>query len=105
MIIRGNFNIYPGLYEPTIHKIKGVKEAVMIGLYNHQKADEEVILVIDGEKDMTSQEVMKQLTFGAYSIDKEAIPDRIVFMKIPHSGRQNKIDRKLLANHLTTLKK
>ncbi len=105
MIIRGNFNIYPGLYEPTIHKIKGVKEAVMIGLYNHQKADEEVILVIDGEKGMTSQDVMKQLTFGAYSIDKEAIPDQIIFMDIPHSGRQNKVDRKLLASRLTALKK
>ncbi len=105
MIIRGNFNIYPGLYEPTIHKIKGVKEAVMIGLYSEKKADEEIILVIDSEKGMTSQEVMKKLTFGTYSIDKEALPDRIVFMNIPHSGRQNKVNRKLLTQHLIALRK
>jgi acyl-CoA synthetase (AMP-forming)/AMP-acid ligase II len=100
MIIRGNFNIYPGLYEPTIHKIKGVKEAVMMGIYDNEKADEEIVLVIDGEKGLDARQIMKQLVAGQYSIDKEAVPDRIVFMPIPHSGRQAKIDRKLLLNQL-----
>ena len=102
IIIRGNFNIYPTLYEPTISKIKGVKEAVMIGIYNSLKADEEIILVIDGEKDVNSQHIMKHLISGTYSIDSQAIPDRILFMKIPHSGRQHKVDRKLLATRLNT---
>jgi acyl-CoA synthetase (AMP-forming)/AMP-acid ligase II len=101
MIIRGNFNIYPGLYEPTIHQIEGVKEAVMVGIYNDEKADEEIVLVIDGEEKLTVQHVMKQLTSGKYSIDKEALPDRIIFRSLPHSGRQAKIDRKQLVQQLT----
>ncbi|MBX3239981.1 MAG: acyl--CoA ligase [Chitinophagaceae bacterium] len=103
MMIRGNFNIYPALYEPTINKIKGVKEAVMIGIYNTQKEDEEIILVIDSETKMDSAYVMKQLISGKYAIDKEAVPDKIVFMKIPHSGRQQKVDRKMLAQQLSAL--
>jgi acyl-CoA synthetase (AMP-forming)/AMP-acid ligase II len=101
MIIRGNFNVYPGLYEPTIHQIEGVKEAVMVGIYNDEKADEEIVLVIDGEEKLTVQHVMKQLTSGKFSIDKEALPDRIVFRPLPHSGRQAKIDRKQLVQQLT----
>lgn len=102
MIIRRNFNIYPGLYEPTIHKIKGIREAVMLGIYNNKKADEEIVLVIDGEESLDARNIMKQLTTGLYSIDKEALPDSIVFMPIPHSGRQAKIDRKLLLRQLST---
>jgi acyl-CoA synthetase (AMP-forming)/AMP-acid ligase II len=101
MIIRGNFNIYPGLYEPTISRIKGVSEAVMIGVYDKQKADEEVVLVIDAVNGLTKADVMKQLASGQYSIDSQALPDRILFMRIPHSGRQNKVDRKALASMLT----
>ncbi|MCE6991842.1 class I adenylate-forming enzyme family protein [Dyadobacter sp. CY323] len=101
MMIRGNFNIYPGLYEPTIHKIDGVKEAVMVGIYNDEKADEDIILVIDGEEKLNETMVMKQLITGKYSIDKEALPDRIIFRPIPHSGRQAKIDRKQLVQQLT----
>lgn len=105
MIIRGNFNIYPGLYEPTIHKIKGVNEAVMLGLYSHRKADEEVILVVDGEAGMHQAELMKQLTAGPYSIDKAALPDEIIFMPIPHSGRHQKVDRKLLMEKIKQVRK
>lgn len=101
MIIRGNFNIYPGLYEPTISKINGINEVVMIGIFNAAKADEDIVLVIDGEKGLNSQHIMKQLVGGKFSIDSVALPDRIVFMKIPHSGRQHKVDRKLLATMLT----
>lgn len=101
MMIRGNFNLYPALYEPTIMKIEGVKEAVMIGRYRHDRADEEIVLVIDGDKSLTEASIRKQLTSGKCSIDKEALPDRIVFMEIPHSGRQNKIDRKTLAQRLS----
>ena len=102
IIIRGNFNIYPTLYEPTISKIKGVKEAVMIGIYNSLKADEEIILVIDGVKGLNSNHIMKQLVSGKYSIDSQAIPDKIVFMKIPHSGRHNKVNRRLLTTMLNS---
>ena len=101
MIIRGNFNVYPGLYEPTIHQIDGIREAVMVGIYNDEKADEEIVLVIDGEERLNVQQVMEQLVAGKHSIDKQALPDKIIFMPLPHSGRQAKIDRKLLVQQLT----
>ena len=100
MIIRGNFNVYPGLYEPTINKIDGINEAVMIGLYNPEKADEEIILIVESECPMKSSDVLLKLKTGIHSIDKEALPDRIIFMKLPRSGRQNKVNRKALTEHV-----
>jgi hypothetical protein len=47
--------------------------------------------------------IMRLLTTGEYSIDKEALPDSIVFMEIPHSGRQNKVDRKILSELIKKL--
>jgi len=93
MIIRGNFNIYPGLYEPTINKIDGIIEAVMIGKYNEVKADEEIILVVESERPLSAHDIYAKLRVGQYSIDRDAMPDQIVFMKLPRSGRQNKVNR------------
>lgn len=93
MLIRGNFNIYPGLYEPTINKIPGITEAVIIGVYNDQMADESVYLVIEAEEQISEEKVMKLLESGPYSIDKEALPDKIIFRKLLRMGRQNKVDR------------
>lgn len=96
MIIRKNFNIYPGLYEPTIHKIKGVSVAAMVGIYNAEKADEEIILAIENDASLETGQVLSMLKSGPYSIDKEALPDKIILTSIPRSGRQNKVDKKAL---------
>jgi acyl-CoA synthetase (AMP-forming)/AMP-acid ligase II len=96
MIIRRNFNVYPGLYEPTINKIGGITEAVMIGVYNNEKADEEIVLAVESEEKMEARAIEAKLRTGQFSIDREALPDRIVFMKLPRSGRQNKVNRQLL---------
>lgn len=103
MIIRGNFNVYPGLYEPTINKIDGIIEAVMIGLYNPKKADEEILLIIESEYPMKANDVLLKLKAGIHTIDKEALPDKIIFMKLPRSGRQNKVNRKELSEHVKKL--
>ena len=100
MIIRRDTNIYPAIYEKTIKNIPGVSEAVLIGVYSEQKHDEEVFLVVESEK-YSETEFMKLLTSGKYSIDKEALPDKIIFMKIPLSGRQNKVDRKKIRENMT----
>lgn len=97
MIIRRNTNIYPGLYEPTINKIKGIQEAVMIGIYDENLADEQVFLAIEKEEDIDAYNVKKQLEIGDFSIDKEALPDEIVFMDLPRKGRQKKVDKKAVA--------
>lgn len=100
MIIRRNFNVYPGLYEPTINKIEGITEAVMIGVYNNEEADEEIVLVVETEDKLEASVIEAKLRSGKFSIDREALPDRIVFMKLPRSGRQNKVNRHLLRTHV-----
>ncbi|CAN5768973.1 class I adenylate-forming enzyme family protein [soil metagenome] len=100
MIIRRDTNIYPAIYEKTIKNIPGVAEAVLVGIYSEQKHDEEVFLVVESEK-YSEPELRKLLINGKYSIDKEAMPDKILFMKIPLSGRQNKVDRKMIREKIT----
>ena len=100
MIIRGNFNIYPGLYEPTINKIDGIRESAMIGIYDHIRSDEIIILVVEAEKKLEEKEIVRLLESGPYSIDKEALPDKIIFQILPRSGRQNKVNRNVLKEHL-----
>ena len=93
MIIRGNTNIYPALYETTIKKIEGIDEAAMVGIYNEQKQDEEVYLAVEGKESLSEKAILEQLAYGTFQIDTEALPDKVVFMQIPRKGRQNKIDR------------
>jgi acyl-CoA synthetase (AMP-forming)/AMP-acid ligase II len=100
MIIRRDTNIYPAIYEKTIRSIPGVHEAVMVGKYREDLHDEEVVLFV--ESDFTDEKkLLAQLTTGIFSIDKEALPDKIVFTKIPRSGRQDKVDRNALRKLLS----
>ena len=92
MIIRRNFNIYPALYEDTIRKIPGISEAVMVGIYDAEKFDETVFLIVETEVEKIS-EIEKKLKTGIYSIDTEALPDKIIKMEIPRLGRHQKIDK------------
>lgn len=103
MIIRRNFNVYAGLYEPTINKINGITEVAMIGFYNSEIVDEEIILLVESENAMNANDILSKLKTGIYSIDKEALPDKIIFMKLPRSGRQNKVNRKALSEYVKHL--
>jgi hypothetical protein len=67
----------------------------MIGNYRNDLHDEEVVLFVESEFS-DEKKLMHLLSEGKFSIDKEALPDRIVFAKIPRSGRQDKVDRKAL---------
>jgi acyl-coenzyme A synthetase/AMP-(fatty) acid ligase len=100
MIIRENFNIYPGLYEPTINKIPGVAEAIMLGVYDAHKHDETVYLIVEGEMKITESALLRLLKNGAYSIDIKALPDVIIYRKLERFGRQNKVDRKKMRAQL-----
>lgn len=96
MIIRRNFNLYPGLYEPTINRIPGVTESAFVGVYDEQKHDEIVILFVETHRPLSEAALRRSLSFGPYSIDREALPDRIVFRTLPRKGRQNKVDKEML---------
>jgi len=97
MMIRGNFNIYPGLYEPTINKIEGIIDCAMIGIYSELNHDQKIILCIETEADLSEKEIMNKLKTGPYSIDTYALPDQIIFMTLPRSGRSNKINKAILS--------
>ncbi len=96
MIIRGNKNIYPQLYEPIISSIPGVNESYILGIYNEKLFDEEVFLILDADPKMTTSEIRKKLQMGKYAIDSDVLPDHIVFANIPKKGRQMKADREKL---------
>ena len=99
MIIRRNMNIYPALYENTIKNIKGVEEAAIVGVYDEKMEDEKIYLALEGTG-LNLHLIRRQLNYGKYSIDKEAMPDYIFEMEIPRKGRQNKIDRFSIIEHI-----
>lgn len=102
MIIRRNFNLYPGLYEPTIHRIPGVTESAFIGVYDPLRHDEVVALFVETHRPLSEHALRKQLETGPYSIDRAALPDYIFFEKLPRSGRQNKVDKSALRDVFTS---
>jgi long-subunit acyl-CoA synthetase (AMP-forming) len=99
MIIRRNMNIYPALYENTIKHIHGVEEAAMVGVYDEVIHDERVYLALEGTG-LNIDNIQSLLKQGAYCIDREALPDHIFKMIIPRKGRQNKIDRLSIVDHI-----
>ncbi len=101
MIIRRNFNLYPGLYEPTINRIPGVTECAFAGAFAAEKQDEVVALFVETHRAVSEKALRKALEFGPYSIDREALPDLIVFGKLPRAGRQSKVDKQELRKQLT----
>ena len=104
MIIKGHHNIYPTIFEPVIRKIDGVKNCALVGMYDHAKQNERVILVIETVSSVNEKKfrefLIKELANGAQSIDMYAQPDSIVFMQIPVSGRSCKVDRVLLSQKI-----
>jgi acyl-CoA synthetase (AMP-forming)/AMP-acid ligase II len=104
MLIRDDFNLDPGLYEPTISRIDGVGACVIIGVPDPETADERVLLYVEPDPaagGLTSDELHKRVERGIRSgdtrIDVQALPDEIrVVEQLPRSGRSHKIDRKAL---------
>jgi acyl-CoA synthetase (AMP-forming)/AMP-acid ligase II len=100
MIIRGDFNLYPGLYEETASRIDGVGACAFIGVPDPVTADERVILFVepdprrDRDDEALRREVERQLQGGDLSIDHKALPDEVrVIDSLPRSGRSSKVDR------------
>lgn len=89
MLIRGKFNLYPGLYEPAITALEGVRTAAIVGVPAPETGDEEVVLAVVGT--VPESELRRRLR-GL--LDAEALPDRIVYLpELPFSGRGRKLDR------------
>ncbi|MEV7095043.1 class I adenylate-forming enzyme family protein [Amycolatopsis sp. NPDC051045] len=99
MFIRGTYNIYPGLYEPSIALLEGVREAAMVGTPDPVTEDETVVLaVVADSDDVDPARLVRRLRRQLPElIDAEAVPDHIVVLpELPRSGRSRKLDRRRL---------
>ncbi|WIX90594.1 class I adenylate-forming enzyme family protein [Amycolatopsis sp. DG1A-15b] len=104
MLIRGSYNIYPGLYEPSIALLAGVREAAMVGTPDPVTGDESVVLAVvaDGDGADPARLVRRLRKQLPELIDAEAVPDRIVVLpELPRSGRSRKLDRQRLRELMT----
>ena len=92
MFIRGTTNVYPGLYEPVIAGIPGVRDAAIVAVPNEIGDDELVLaLVLEG----TSPQAVRRCLPGL--IDAAVLPDRLVVLsEFPKAGRSLKLDRTAL---------
>ncbi|MFF5259039.1 class I adenylate-forming enzyme family protein [Actinomadura viridis] len=91
MLIRGKFNLYPGLYEPAIAALDGVTEAAIVGVPDPATGDEEVVLAVSGDGERLPERLAARLP---EVIDHDALPDRVVVLPgLPRSGRGRKLDR------------
>lgn len=94
MLIRGEFNIYPGLYEPAVAALPGVREALLIGIPDADTGDEEVVLAVVLEPGTAVESVHRHI---AEIIPASAFPDRVVRIdEVPRRGRTHKPDRDAL---------
>ena len=66
-------------------------ERVLAGL--EARADEQVVLFVETRQPLSANKLRRALEYGDFSIDREALPDRIEFRTLPRKGRQNKVDK------------
>ncbi|WP_026401150.1 class I adenylate-forming enzyme family protein [Actinomadura rifamycini] len=94
MLIRGKFNLYPGLYEPSIAALPDVAEAAIVGVPDPSTGDEEVVLAVvpAGAAPPGLPGRLRRVLPDV--IDHDALPDRVVVLpELPRSGRTRKLDR------------
>jgi acyl-CoA synthetase (AMP-forming)/AMP-acid ligase II len=104
MIIRGEHNIYPALYEPLVERVEGVRRAALVGDFDSVLADERVILVVEPERGVEAGELRARVAHavkhGPHRLDSSAQPDEIIVRAIPESGRSHKVDKTTLRREL-----
>ncbi len=107
MIIRKNHNIYPSIFESTISNIPGIKNCAMVGIYNNELEDEKIYLAIEKNIDAKEDDkvfekrIFNELSKGENTIDKTALPDKIIIMNLPLGGRTQKIDKNKIKDYIT----
>lgn len=100
MIIRGDHNIYPELYEPLVERIPGVRRAAMLGDFREADADERVVLVVEPERGEVAEtlraRVWDAVRAGPLRLDRSALPDEVRVATLPDAGRSHKLDKRAL---------
>jgi acyl-CoA synthetase (AMP-forming)/AMP-acid ligase II len=103
MFIRGTQNVYPGLYEPVIAGLPGVREVLMTGVADEIGDDRIVVLVVPHEPPRhpdPSHPVARAVARALPGlIDAGALPDAVVAVPdLPRAGRSRKLDRAAAAD-------
>ncbi|GIF95868.1 class I adenylate-forming enzyme family protein [Catellatospora citrea] len=103
MLIRGAFNLYPGLYEPAITALPGVAEAAYVGVPDPVHGDERVVLAVVADDPAAAAALPARLRRDLPGIvDHDALPDDIVVLPgLPRTGRGRKVDRQALRDLVT----
>jgi acyl-CoA synthetase (AMP-forming)/AMP-acid ligase II len=102
MFIRGTQNVYPGLYEPVIATIPGVREAVMTGVPDAIGDDRIVVLVVPETAPRHPDPAHPVARAVARAlpglVDAGVLPDLVVAVPaLPRRGRTGKLDRVAVA--------
>ena len=103
MFIRGTQNVYPGLYEPVIATLPGVREVVLTGVPDAIGDDRLVLLVVPQGPAPASLDPRHPLAAAVARalpglVDAGVLPD-VVFVspELPRQGRSRKLDRREVA--------
>lgn len=98
MLIRGNKNIYPSLYEPSLAKRPDVADVAIVGVPD-EIGDDQVVLIVEFEKTVAdTQSAMQSLRGEMHKyFDGDALPDLVIEVaQMPVSGRALKRDQAAL---------
>ncbi|BCY06871.1 class I adenylate-forming enzyme family protein [Actinoplanes sp. L3-i22] len=90
MILRRAENIYPGLYEPSLH-VPGVSLAILVGVPAGD-GDEDVVAIVETSPGADRAAVEAALREPLRRMGA-ARPDRVLFAPVPLAGRSRKPDR------------
>ncbi|GID63553.1 fatty-acyl-CoA synthase [Actinoplanes cyaneus] len=90
MILRRAENVYPGLYEPSLH-VPGVSLAVLVGIPAGD-GDENVVAVVETTPGTPRAQVEAALREPLRRMGG-ARPDHVLFAPVPLAGRSRKPDR------------
>ena len=90
MILRRAENIYPGLYEPSLH-VPGVAVAILVGLPAADQ-DERLVALIQPTPGADPAAISKTLATPLARMGS-ARPDAVIFAAVPLAGRSRKPDR------------
>ncbi len=79
----------------------------MVGIYNNELEDEKIYLAIEKNIDAKEDDkvfekrIFNELSKGENTIDKTALPDKIIIMNLPLGGRTQKIDKNKIKDYIT----
>lgn len=99
MILREARNIYPGLYEPSLH-VPGVDLAVLVGV-PAPDGDERLVAVVQRAPRASQAQVRSALAAPLARMGR-CQPDEVIFAKVPLAGRSRKPDRAAAAQLAAT---